>query len=484
MDERRQLFIGGKWVDSEATSSIDVIGASTEEVIGRVPNAVPADIDRAVTAARSAFDSGEWSGLTPAERASFLNSLSQALQRRESEITSTITSENGSPISLCSMLQLLPTTMTLDYYAELARNFEVEDRRDGMLGGVIVRREPVGVVAAIVPWNVPLYTAALKLGPALAAGCTVVLKPSPETALDAYLLAEALSEIGLPPGVVNIVAADRETSAYLVTHPGVDKVAFTGSTAAGRTIAAACGELLRPVSLELGGKSAAVVLDDADLSQVADALLPMGSMMFSGQACIAQTRVLAPQDRYDDVVDALAEKVRTLPVGDPFDPSTMFGPLVSSRQRDRVESYIALGQEEGAKVAVGGGRPSHLPRGWFVEPTVLANVDNTMRVAREEIFGPVVSVIPYSDTEDAIRLANDSEFGLGGGVYSSDTARGLDVARRIQTGTITLNGIGLETCAPFGGVKQSGLGRELGPEGLAAYFNLKSIMGLPPAGAA
>jgi aldehyde dehydrogenase (NAD+) len=479
MDERRQLFIGGKWVDSEATSTIDVIGASTEEVIGRVPDAVPADIDRAVAAARAAFDSGEWSGLAPSERASYLSALSQALQGRDAEITSTITSENGSPISLCSMLQLLPTTMALDYYAELARNLEIEERRDGMLGGVIVRREPVGVVAAIVPWNVPLYTAALKLGPALAAGCTVVLKPSPETALDAYLLADALIEIGLPPGVVNIVAADRETSAYLVTHPGVDKVAFTGSTAAGRTIAAACGELLRPVSLELGGKSAAIVLDDADLGQVADALLPMGSMMFSGQACIAQTRVLAPRDRYDEVVESLAEKIRTLPVGDPFDPSTMFGPLVSSRQRDRVESYIALGQEEGAKVAAGGGRPAHLQRGWFVEPTVLANVDNDMRVAREEIFGPVVAVIPYGDTDEAIRLANDSEFGLGGGVYTSDTSRGLEVARRIQTGTITLNGIGLETCAPFGGVKQSGLGRELGPEGLAAYFNLKSIMGLP-----
>lgn len=479
MDERRQLFIGGKWVDSAATASIDVISASTEEVLGRVPDAVPADIDRGVAAARAAFDGGEWSGLAPADRAAYLNALAQALQRRDTEITSTITSENGSPISLCSMLQLLPTTMTLDYYADLARNLQVEERREGMLGGVVVRREPVGVVAAIVPWNVPLYTAALKLGPALAAGCTVVLKPSPETALDAYLLADALIEIGLPPGVVNIVAADRETSAYLVTHPGIDKVAFTGSTAAGKTIAAACGELLRPVSLELGGKSAAIVLDDADPGQVADALLPMASMMFSGQACIAQTRVLAPQDRYDEVVEALAEKVRTLPVGDPFDPSTMFGPLVSSRQRDRVESYIALGQEEGAKVAVGGGRPSHLNRGWFVEPTVLANVDNNMRVAREEIFGPVVSVIPYGDTEEAVRIANDSEFGLGGGVYSSDTARGLEVARRIQTGTITLNGIGLETCAPFGGVKQSGLGRELGPEGLSAYFNLKSIMGLP-----
>jgi acyl-CoA reductase-like NAD-dependent aldehyde dehydrogenase len=264
-----------------------------------------------------------------------------------------------------------------------------------------------------------------------------------------------------------------------VTHPGVDKVAFTGSTAAGKAIAAACGQLLRPVSLELGGKSAAVVLDDADLEQVANALLPMASMMFSGQACIAQTRILAPASRYDEVVEALTEKVRSLPVGDPFDPATVFGPLVAARQRDRVESYIALGQQEGAKIAVGGGRPAHLLRGWYVEPTVMTNVDNGMRVAQEEIFGPVAVVIPYEDTDDAIRLANQSDYGLGGGVYTTDTARGLDVARRMRSGTVTLNGIALETCAPFGGIKQSGLGRESGPEGLAAYFNLKSIMQVP-----
>jgi acyl-CoA reductase-like NAD-dependent aldehyde dehydrogenase len=309
----------------------------------------------------------------------------------------------------------------------------------------------------------------------------VVLKPSPETALDAYLLAEALVEIGLPPGVVNVVVADRATSEYLVTHPDVDKVAFTGSTAAGRKIAAACGDLLRPVTLELGGKSAAIVLDDADVAQVAETLMPMASMMLSGQACIAQTRILAPRSRYDEVVEALTEKVRSLAVGDPFDPNTIIGPLVAARQRDRVESYIALGQQEGAKVTVGGGRPAHLPRGWYVEPTVLTNVDNHMRVAQEEIFGPVAVVIPYEDTDDAIRLANQSDYGLGGGVYTADPARGLDVARQMTTGTVTLNGIGLETCAPFGGVKQSGLGRELGPEGLAAYFNLKSIMQVPPA---
>jgi betaine-aldehyde dehydrogenase len=402
------------------------------------------------------------------------------LQARSDQLANTITAENGTPSMLSAMIQVLPATMTLDYYAGLITETALEERRDGMLGGIIVQRAPIGVVAAVVPWNVPLYTAALKLGPALAAGCTVVLKPSPETALDSYLLADAVQEAGLPPGVVNIVVADRATSEYLVTHRDVDKVAFTGSTAAGRKIAAACGELLRPVTLELGGKSAAVILDDADPAAVADSLLPMGSMMMSGQACIAQTRILAPRSRHDEVVEALVEKVRSLPVGDPFDPTTMFGPLVASRQRDRVESYISLGQEEGAKVAAGGGRPAHLTKGWYVEPTVLTNVDNHMRVAREEIFGPVAVVIPYDDTEDAVQLANDSEYGLGGGVYSSDTGRALDVARRIRTGTVTINGIALETCAPFGGVKASGLGRELGPEGLAAYFQLKSIMQVPP----
>jgi betaine-aldehyde dehydrogenase len=337
----------------------------------------------------------------------------------------------------------------------------------------LVRHEPVGVVAAIVPWNVPLFTAALKLGPALAAGCTVVLKPAPETPLDAYLLAEVIEASGLPEGVVNIVAAGREAGEHLVCHPGVDKVGFTGSTAAGRRIASLCGERLKRFTLELGGKSAAVILDDADIAATMAGLVP-AAFMNNGQACVAQTRILAPAERYDEVAEALVEAVRAMTVGDPLDPTTVIGPLVAARQRDRVEGYIAAGIEEGAKPAIGGnGRPAR--PGWFVEPTVFIGANNQMRIAREEIFGPVVAVIPYEDTEDAIRIADDSDYGLSGSVWTADVSRGLEVARRVRTGTFGVNGSGMDFGAPFGGFKSSGIGRELGPEGLTHYLEDKTI---------
>jgi betaine-aldehyde dehydrogenase len=314
----------------------------------------------------------------------------------------------------------------------------------------------------------------LKLGPALAAGATVVLKPAPETPLDAYLLAEALLEAGLPPGVVNVVPAGREVGEHLVTHPGVDKIGFTGSTAAGKRIAALCGEQLKRVTLELGGKSAAIILDDADVGELMPNLLG-AAMMNTGQACAAQTRILASRDRYQDVVDALCDVVSQQQVGDPFDPATTIGPLVAERQRDRVEGYIAKGQQEGAKVVLGGGRPSAQKTGWYVEPTVFVNVDNQMTIAREEIFGPVLAVIPYDGVDDAVRIANESDYGLSGSVWSSDVAAGIEVAKRVRTGTYTVNGFMLEFSCPFGGYKQSGVGRELGPEGLVAYLEAKSI---------
>jgi betaine-aldehyde dehydrogenase len=343
-----------------------------------------------------------------------------------------------------------------------------------MLGPALVRREPVGVVGAIVPWNVPLFVTMLKLAPALAAGATVVLKPAPETPLDAVLLAEAIREAELPAGVVNIVPAGREVGEHLVTHPGVDKISFTGSTAAGRRIAALCGERLKRVTLELGGKSAAIILDDADLGSTIAGLLP-AAMMNNGQACMAQTRVLASRRRYAEVVEGLVEAVCALPVGDPTAPETFCGPLVAARQRERVESYIRAGREEGAAIAVGGGRPAGLARGWYVEPTVFTRVDNRMRIAREEIFGPVIAVIAYDDETDAVRIANDSDYGLSGTVWTADVDRGLDVARRVRTGTYTVNGFWMEFSAPFGGFKCSGIGRELGPEGLEAYLEPKTI---------
>ena len=311
-----------------------------------------------------------------------------------------------------------------------------------------------------------------KLAPAIAMGCTMVVKPSPETVLDSLLLAEAAQEAGVPAGVLNIVPAGREVGAYLVAHPGVDKVAFTGSTATGRSIAEVCGRLLRPVSLELGGKSAAIVLDDADLSQAGEALFS-ATLLNNGQTCYLGTRVLAPRSRYEEIVDTFAAIAKGMTVGHALDPATTIGPMVSSRHRDRVEGYIRTALAEGARLVTGGGRPEG--RGWFVQPTVFADVSNDQTIAREEVFGPVLSVIPYDREEDAVRIANDSEYGLGGSIWTSDADHGTDIARRIQTGTIGVNHYLPDPAAPFGGVKGSGLGRELGPEGLVAYQQLQSI---------
>jgi aldehyde dehydrogenase (NAD+) len=363
----------------------------------------------------------------------------------------------------------------MDYYGGMGAEFPFEEERKGVMGPVLVRREPVGVVGAIVPWNVPLFVTALKLAPALIAGCTVVLKPSPETALDSYLLAEVATEIGLPAGVLNIVTAGRETSQHLVTHPGVDKISFTGSGAAGRHIAALCAQDLRRVTLELGGKSAAVVLEDADLDTSLGHIVSNG-LMNNGQACIAQTRILAPKSRYNDVVEALAAKVSALKVGSALDAETQIGPLVANRQRDRVLGYIEKGKEAGARVVTGGGRPADQDRGWFVSPTVFADVDNHMIIAEEEIFGPVLSVIQYDGPDDAVRIANDTTYGLSGAVYGENVDLATDVARRLRTGTVAVNNMSpMDFAAPFGGFKQSGLGRELGPEGLQAYLEYKTI---------
>jgi betaine-aldehyde dehydrogenase len=467
-----RLFIDGDWVKSTGSETIEVISPGTEEPIGTVPAATEADIDAAVAAARRAFDAGPWPRTSPAERADLLAGVSATIQARSEEIARTITEQNGSPISWSLMGQVFSATMVLDYYVGLAREIPFEEVRAGVMGPALVRREPVGVAGAIVPWNVPLFVAMLKLAPALVAGCTVVLKPAPETPLDANVLAEIFAEAGLPPGVVNVVPAGREVGEHLVTHPDVDKIGFTGSTAAGKRIAALCGERLKRVTLELGGKSAAIVLPDADIGEVAAGLLP-ASLMNNGEACVAQTRILAPRDQYQQLVDQLCERVGAMAVGDPLDPVTEIGPLVTSRQRDRVEGYIAAGQEEGAKIALGGGRPSGLSKGWYVEPTVFVDVDNGMRIAQEEIFGPVLAVIPYGEVDEAVTIANDSNYGLSGTVWTADVERGLDIARRVRTGTYTVNGFMLEFGAPFGGYKDSGIGRELGPQGRAGFKGYK-----------
>jgi betaine-aldehyde dehydrogenase len=444
-------------------------------VIARVPEAAEADVDRAVEAATAAL-AGPYPQLGPDERADCIVRLSQAIQARSQELADVITAEMGSPSSWALMGQVFSSSMVLDGWAELTRTFPFEELRPGALGPVLVRKEPVGVSAGIIPWNVPLFIVALKLGAALAAGAPMILKPSPETPLDGYILGELLDEIELPKGMVSILPAGREVGEYLVRHPGVDKVGFTGSTAAGRKVGAICGEMLKRCTLELGGKSAAIILDDVDLES-AMPLLMGTALMNNGEACIAQTRILASRTRYDEVVDALADAVRATTVGDPTDPSVAVGPLVAERQRERVLGYIDKGRAEGARLAVGGGRPAGLDRGWFVEPTLFVDVDNGMTIAQEEIFGPVLAVLPYDDPDDAVRIANDSDYGLSGSVWTSDVEAGIDVARRVRTGTYGINQFGtLDMRNPFGGFKSSGVGRELGPEGLSAYLETKSIV--------
>ncbi|MGW2148956.1 aldehyde dehydrogenase [Nonomuraea bangladeshensis] len=473
MRQHDTLFIGGEWVAPAGTGTIDVISPHTEEVVGRVPDSTAADVDRAVAAAREAFDHGPWPRMTFAERAEVIARLAAIYNERQSEMAQLITEEMGSPITFSNLAQAPQPLEMLNFYAELGRTFEQEEQRPGLFGPVTVRREPVGVVAAVVPWNVPQFVTMTKLAPALLAGCTVVLKPAPETPLDAYLLAEWVVEAGIPAGVLNIVPAGREVGEHLISHPGVDKVAFTGSTAAGRRIASICGEQLKRVSLELGGKSAAIILDDADLAS-SMGFLSMASLMNNGQACVAQTRILASRNRYDEVVDAVAGMVASQQVGDPADPTTGIGPLVAKRQQERVEGYIRIGMDEGAKVVLGGlDRPQD--RGWYVAPTVFSGVTNDMRIAREEIFGPVLAVIPYEDEADAVRIANDSDYGLAGTVWTADTEHGMDIARQVRTGTYGVNCYMLGANTPFGGFKASGIGRELGPEGLSGYLEYKSI---------
>jgi aldehyde dehydrogenase (NAD+) len=476
VEKRDVLYIGGEWVVPAGTATIEVVNPANEEVIGIVPEASEGDVDRAVAAARAAFDDGPWPTTPPQERAQVLRALSQGIQARAQEFADTISRENGAPASFSLMGQVFAATMVLDGFADLAESYPFEEERPGLMGPCLVRRAPVGVAAGIVPWNVPLFLVCVKLGASLASGSTMVVKPAPETPLDSYLLAEVIDSLGLPPGVVNFVAAGREVGEHIVRHPGIDKVSFTGSTAAGRKVGAICGEQLKRCTLELGGKSAAVILDDADLGTTIPTLLP-SALMNNGQACVAQTRILAPRARYDEVVDALAAAVRTQKVGDPLDPEVAVGPLVAERQRTRVEGYLEAGRREGARTVVGGGRPGDLPRGWFVEPTVFADVDNDMTIAREEIFGPVLSVIRYEGDDEAVRVANDSGYGLSGSVFTSDRDRGVGVARRVRTGTYAVNsGMVIDLKNPFGGFEASGIGRELGPEGLEAFLELQTIV--------
>lgn len=474
MRELDDIYVGGQWIRAASDDRISVISPSTEEVVALVPAANADDVAGAVDAARHAFDHGPWPRMSPAERAAVMAALHDELTRRADELAHTIGTENGTPAMLLRPAQVDNGLHVLNYYTELAAGWQQERRIDGVYGPAIVRNEPVGTVAAILPWNVPFYLAMLKIAPALAAGCTIVLKAAPETPLNAYLLAEAADAAGLPPGVLNVLAAGPESSELLISNPGIDKIAFTGSTKVGERIAALAAPKFKRLTLELGGKSAAVVLDDADLNTTMAALIG-ATMTMSGQFCVAQSRILVQEKHYDEAVSLFAGIAGTLPVGRTFDEGTFVGPLISQRQRERVLNYIEIAEREGATLAAGGTRPENLEKGWFVSPTVFRDVKNDMRIAQEEVFGPVVAFIPYHDTDEAIAIANDSAFGLHGTVWTSDVQRGVEIGRQIRTGTFSVNSLTLEPAAPFGGVKQSGIGREMGYEGLTAYLEPKTI---------
>lgn len=470
-----RLYIGGEWVEPAGTGTLTVINPATGETVGSAPEGTPADMDRAVEAARSALTTGPWVGMPAADRQAIMRRLHELILERSDDLANLITAEVGAPLLFSHFGQVGAAGFVLDYYTNLTGEYPFEEVRPDMLGPALVRREPVGVVAGIIPWNVPLFITMLKFAPTLASGSAMVLKPAPETPLDAFVLAELAHEAGVPAGVLNVVPGGREAGEHLVSHPGVDKVSFTGSTAAGRKIGAICGEQLKRCTLELGGKSAAIILDDADIATVVPELVPNYSMMNNGQACVAQTRILAPRSRYDEVVDAVTTVAAGMTVGDPASFDIQLGPLIAERQRERVEGYIAIGKDEGARLTTGGGRPAGLDAGFFVEPTVFVDVDNKMRIAQEEIFGPVVCVIPFEDRDEAIRIANDSEFGLSGSVWCADVDDGVDVARSVRTGTYSVNGFGMAWSGPFGGFKSSGVGRELGPEGLEEFLEAKTI---------
>jgi acyl-CoA reductase-like NAD-dependent aldehyde dehydrogenase len=471
-----RLFIDGEWVRPSTGDQILVTSPATEQPFARLAEAHEADIDRAVAAARDAFDNGPWRRMSHAERGAYVRALGAGLAERLEDVAQCWPNEMGATHALARFMTD-KTVSTYASYADLADSYPFEERRQasaGDLAGLIVR-EPVGVVAAIVPWNAPVMLVCHKLAPALLAGCTVIVKASPEAPMAAYIMAEIAEKAGIPKGVVNVVMADRQASEHLVRHPEVDKVSFTGSSAAGKRIASLMGERVGRYTLELGGKSAAVILDDYDVEQAALAIAG-SACSFTGQVCSSLTRIIVTRERQADLVEAMAATYGKTRVGDPFDPASQMGPVAMRRQRDRIESLIDMGKAEGGKIAFGGGRPAHLDRGFYIEPTLFYDTDNANTVAQEEIFGPVLTVIPAKDEADAIRIANDTVYGLNNSVFTNDVDRAYAVARELRSGTVGQNGMRMDFGIAFGGFKQSGVGREGHAEGLAAYLETKTLL--------
>ena len=470
------FFIDGRWVPPTTGARFDVIEPSTEELFLRVAEAAPEDMDRAVGAARAAFDEGPWPRLSHAERAGYLRAMAREIAARTNTISRIWSSEMGI-LAAAATAGVAGVPKIFEFYASLAEDFPFAEPHESSIPGQygLLLREPVGVVGAIIPWNAPIILLAYKLAPALIAGCTVVLKASPEAPGALYVIAEIAEAIGLPPGVVNVVTADREVSELLVRDPRVDKISFTGSTAAGRRIASLCGERLARVTLELGGKSAAIISDDFSLDSAAESLAASAPRM-TGQVCASLTRIIVSRHRHDEFVDALCAAMAGIRVGDPFDSEVQMGPLAMRRQRDRVEQLIATGHHDGATLATGGRRPPGLDRGFYIEPTVFADVDNSSTIATEEIFGPVLCVIPARDEQHAVELANQSPYGLNAAIFTDDAARALSFARRLRSGTVGQNGYRTDFGIAFGGFKQSGIGREGGREGLLPYLETKTVV--------
>lgn len=470
-----RFYIGGEWIKASSAAMFDVIDSSNEKVFLRVAEAQAKDMDSAVAAAREAFDTGPWPSMSHAKRAEYLRAMAAALRKRTDDIGELWPRESGALHSFAK-----PYTeraaREFEFYANLADNYPFEEYREPSSGnfGLLVR-EPVGVVGAIIPWNGPVVAVSHKVAPALLCGCTVVLKSSPEAPAEALIYAEIAEEVGLPPGVLNVITADREVSEQLVRDPRVDKISFTGSTVTGQRIGAICGERVARCSLELGGKSAALILDDADI-EVAAERLARAECTISGQVCASLTRIIVPSHLHDEFVQALAAKFSQVKVGDPYDPSSEMGPLASKTQQDRVLKYIEKGVEEGAKLVTGGHRPAHLEYGYYVEPTVFASVKSHYTIAQEEIFGPVLSVLPAADEAEAIRIANDTIYGLNASVFTPDADRARAVASKLQSGTVGHNAFRIDFGIAFGGFKRSGIGREGGTESIALFTEPKTII--------